>query len=238
MSGSYLDTLSLIEAQIGYGDLGMYGSLGYEGKKVSVLRRGYEHSFSTHPPARLRFHAGGSFASFSCQVAINDDVPAGCSHADFIVIADGREVAVETFVQAGEPPRSLVADISGAQVLELVVRTSRWECSHAVWLDPRVDEAPVPTARLFDCLGRAEMIVPSGLPASELCIATVVSPGFESLLDDMLGSLYANGGCQDALLLVFVLDGNEACGKVVDKYHGRVVPCQSRARLNPMSKAL
>jgi len=238
MSESYLDSMSLLEAEVGYGDLGMHGNLGYEGKKVSVLRRNYAHSLSTHPPARVRFKVDGSFARFSCQVALNDDVPAGQSHADFIVTADGREVAVEPYVRAGEPPRTLVADISGAQQIELHVRTSQWECSHAVWLDPQLDESPAPTSRRFDCLGRAEMIVPGNPPRAERCIATVVSPGFEGLLDDMLGSLYANGGCQDALLLVFVLDGNESCKRVMDKYGAMAVRCHSRAQLNPMSKAL
>ncbi|HEY6231413.1 MAG TPA: CmcI family methyltransferase [Pyrinomonadaceae bacterium] len=234
----YLDSLTLLQMQVGYGDLGMYGSLGYEGLPVTVRQQHYAHAFSTHPPARLRFHVGRRFASFTCQVALNDDVPAGVSHADFAVVADGREVAVEPYVQSGEPPRSLIADIAGAEYLELVVRTSRWENSHAVWLDPQVDESPAPITHLFDTLSRAEMLVPPRLPRAERCIATVVSPGFEHLLDDMLGSLYANGCCQDALVAVFVLDGNEACERVIAKYQATAIRCQSRAGLSPMSKAV
>jgi predicted O-methyltransferase YrrM len=216
----------------------MHGNLGYERKMVIVQRQQYHHGFSTHPPARLLFQLNRRFASFSCQVALNDDVPTGLSHADFSVMADGHEVAVEPYVRAGEPPRTLVADIAGAEHLELVVHTSRWEYSHAVWLDPHVDESPAPITKLFDCLGRSEMSIPHGLLHAERCIATVVSPGFEHLLDDMLGSLYANGSCQDATLLVFVLNGNEACERVVTKYNAIVVRCQARARLSPMSKAL
>lgn len=234
----YLDALPLLDAHVGYGNLGMHGSLGYEGKTVSVRRQQYPHALSTHPPAHLRFQVDCHFATFSCQVALNDDVPTGLSHADFVVLADGREVAIEPYVRAGEPPRPLIADITGAAQLELVVRTSRWEYSHAVWLDPQVDDSPAPTTRLFDCLGRAEVSIPPHMPRTERCIATVVSPGFEHLLDDMLGSLLANGGCQDALLLVFLLDGNEACDQVVAKYQATVVRCQSRTRLTPMSKAL
>lgn len=233
----YLNSLTILESQVGYGNLGMYGSLGYEGMMVSVQGQSYPHAFSAHPPARLRFHLGGRFSSFSSLVALNDDVPTGYSHADFAVLANGHEVAIEPCVRAGEPPRALIADISGAEILELAVRTSRWEYSHAVWLDPRVDESPAPLTRLFDCLGRAEMIVPHQLPRAERCIATVVSPGFESLLDDMLGSLYANGGCQDAALVVFILDGNEACERVAAKYQARVIRCKSRARINQTSKS-
>src|SRR5437867_2040432 len=137
MSDCYLDSMSVLEAEVGYGCLGMHGNLGYEGKMVSVRGRNYAHALSTHPPSRLRFRVDGSFASFSCQVALNDDVPAGQSHADFIVSAGGCELAVEPYVRAGEPPRTLMADISGVEHLELLVRTSRWEYSHAVWLDPQ-----------------------------------------------------------------------------------------------------
>ncbi|HYV13305.1 MAG TPA: NPCBM/NEW2 domain-containing protein [Pyrinomonadaceae bacterium] len=234
----YLDSVKLLGRQVGYGDLGMNGSLGYEGRQVRVGKQYYNHAFSTHPPARLRFHVERRFASFTCQVALNDDVPAGWSHADFSVVADGREVANEPYVQAGEPPRPLVADISGAEYLELVVRTSRWEHSHAVWLDPQVDETRASIAHLFDSLNRAELIVPERLPRTERCIATVVSPGFEHLLDDMLGSLYANGCVNDALVVVFVLNGNDACNRVIAKYKATPVRCQSRAGLNPMSKAV
>ena len=234
----YLDSLKLLQSQVGYGDVGLYGSLGYEGRKVTVHQQHYQHAFSSHPPARLRFHVERRFASFSCHVALNDDVPAGLSHADFSVVADGREVANEPYVQAGESPRPLVADISGAEYLELVVRTSRWEHAHAVWLDPQVDESPAPVTHLYDSLNRAEMIVPEHLPRTERCIATVVSPGFEHLLDDMLGSLYANGCCHDALVVVFVLNGNDACKRVIAKYKATTVHCQSRAGLNPMSKAV
>ncbi len=235
---AYVDSLELQHSQVGYGNLGLHGNLGYEGKSVTIQRQRYAHALSTHAPARLRYQIDRRFASFTCQVALNDDVPAGRSHADFVVVVDDREVAVEPYVRAGEPPRTLVADISGAEQLELIVRTSRWEFAHAVWLDPQVDESPAPTTALFDCLGRAELFIPPQLPRVENCIATVVSPGFEHLLDDMLGSLYANGNCQSAYMIVFVLNSNEACERIVAKYQATIIRGRSRARLNPASKAL
>ena len=50
--------------QVGYGDLGMYGSLGYEGLPVTVRQQHYAHALSTHPPARLPFDVDRRFASF------------------------------------------------------------------------------------------------------------------------------------------------------------------------------
>lgn len=235
----YLDNLPLQQASVGYGQLGTHGNLGYEGKSVQVKRKHYKHALSTHPPAHLAFNLGGRFSRFYCHLALNDDVGAGASHAEFSVLADGSRVAT-AYAIAGESSRAIQANIAGAQVLELKVSTSHWEYCHAVWLDPQVDEsvAEVRMETLVDCLRRAEITLPVVMPRADRCIATVVSPGFETLLDDMLGSFYANGGCQDALLVVFVLSPNTACERVVAKYRGLLIHCQPYSRVNATSKAV
>ena len=60
----YLDSLTLLQMQVGYGDLGMHGSPGYEGLPVTVRRQHYAHALSTRPPGGLRFHIDRRFASF------------------------------------------------------------------------------------------------------------------------------------------------------------------------------
>lgn len=239
-ASTYLDSLSPIQIHVGYGNLGMRGELGYENKRVSVHGRQYSHAFSAHPPARMLFNLGGRYSTFRCEVALNDDVPAGASHADFLVFADGRLVGAAPFVEAGRPPYSLDSLIPGAQLLELVVESSRWEYCHAVWLDPRLEtETGEPHfAVVRDCLGRAEIVQPSPRPRARRCVATVLSPGFESLADDMLGSLYANGECRDALTVGLVLGESDACARVIAKYKGILVPCRPTAKINPMSKAV
>ena len=124
--------------------------------------------------------------------------------------------------------------------MDLMVRTTQWQFCHAVWLDPRLNssESSSSARPVVDALGRAEVVGPAVRQHSRRCFATVVSPGFETYLDDMLGSLYANGNCQEALVVVFVLDGDEACRRVVAKYETQIVQCRSRARINPASKAL
>src|ERR1700755_555908 len=134
----FLDSLKPVEAKVGYGALGLGGELGYEGKAVSVGRRAYEHARDTHPAARLVFEVGGRFEWFRAEVALNDDVPRGASHADFVVAADGRPVAAARRVAAGAPPRALEAPVAGATRLDLSVSTARWRHSHAVWLDPQL----------------------------------------------------------------------------------------------------
>ena len=236
----YLDALPFISHVVGYGTLGMSGSLGYEDKAVTVRGYPYRHALSAHPPARLRFQLDGRFPGFRCSVGLNDDVPAGRSHANFLVLADGRRVAAANFVSAGEAPRSLCADITGAHILELVTQTSQWEYSHAVWLDPQVGEAMVQAQPnvVVDCLRRAEIVLPQMPPLTGRCVATVISPGFTDLLDDMLGSFYANSCCQDALVVVFALNADAACVAVAAKYHAQLVRCRPIGRINAMSKSI
>jgi NPCBM/NEW2 domain len=233
----FLDSLSPVAAQVGYGNLGLHGDLGYEGKSVAVGGKRYAHALSTHPPARLILKLPANFSGLRCEVAINDDVDGGRSHANFFIRADGRLRAMAAHVVSGEWPRTLVADVSGAESVELTVSTTRWEYCHAVWLDPQLDSAPapVPPSTLVDSLGRAEITVPYPLPRAERCVATVVSPGFENLLDDMLGSLQANGGCRDTLLAVFAVDADAACERIVSKYGATMIRCR---KLSPISVAV
>lgn len=236
----FLDSLTPLDVRVGYGALGLGGQLGYEGKAVSVGRRAYTHALSTHPPARLVFDLGGRFEWFRAQVALNDDVVRGTSYADFAVVADGRPVAAARRVAAGEPPRSLDAYIAGASRLELSVSTARWQHSHAVWLDPQLGgrAAEVPRAFLPDCLARVEIELPAPAPRAERCVATVVSPGFAQMLDDMLGSLQAHGNCPEAALVVFAVEPDEACRRVAEKYGARLVECRRSAVLNPTVKSV
>jgi predicted O-methyltransferase YrrM len=236
----WLDDLPLSHAVVGYGALGMRGSLGYENKQVIVGGRHYPHALSTHPAASLIFRPGGRFSYFTCMVALNDDVPQGRSWADFSVLADGQLVAFASRVVAGAPPQPLRADIRGAQRLELRVRTDCWEFCHAVWLDPQLIEAGAESGadKLIDCLGRAEITMPAIAPQAERCIATIVSPGFSELLDDMLGSLNANGLCQDAILVVFAVNPDEECLRVINKYGAHMIGCRPLAEVNKNLKVV
>ena len=235
----HLTSLSPASVEVGWGSLGINGQLGYEGKSVAVRGTSYQYSLSSHPPARLVFKPARPYAAFRARVALNDDVPAGRSHADFFVYANGRQVACAPHVVAGEEPRLIEAEIAGVENLELHVRTTRWEYCHAVWLDPELLESPPTLVRspIVDCLGRAE-IEPATLPSASCCVATVASPGFERQLESLLGSLRANGGVDDALIVVFVIDPNGGCEQVAARYGAAVVPCRRRAWLSAMSKAL
>ncbi len=98
----YFDPLSLHTVEVGSSPLGMDGSLGYEGKSVMVRGHPYHHALSTFPLVHLMFQLDGCFRHFSCQVALNDDVPADLSQADFNVLASGRQVLAFSHLVAGE----------------------------------------------------------------------------------------------------------------------------------------
>ena len=236
----YLDALEPVYTRVGYGSLGTGGALGYEGRAVSVDGSRFDHALSTHPPARLVYDLGGAFRRFHCRVALSDEVPDGCSYADFSVRADGREVALVPGVWAGAGSVELSVDVEGARYLELAVNTRRWERCHAVWVEPVLDlGGPVVEPAMFtDCLGRADIAVPVSKPRAERCLATVASPGFEDLLDDMLGSLHANGGCGDALVVVITLGASARVAEVAAKHGAMLIRANPRARVNAMSKAM
>src|ERR1035438_10126397 len=143
----HLDSLSPLDSRVAYGQLGISGALGYEGKQVSVQGTPYPHALSTHAPARLIYRVDGRYGQFQCQVAINDDVPPCSSSADFTVLADGRPVAAALGVVAGDPPRRICAELGAARIIELAVDTGHWDFCHTVWLDPVLFEgAPHETA--------------------------------------------------------------------------------------------
>jgi hypothetical protein len=84
-----LDTLQPLQSRVGYGHLGTGGSLGYEGKQVSVGSTTFTSALSPHPPARLLYHLGGAATRFRCRVVIYDNVAGAASWADFRVVIEG-----------------------------------------------------------------------------------------------------------------------------------------------------
>ena len=232
-----LDELEPFHAEVGYGDLGRRGWLGYEGAKVAVGGRAYASALSTHPPARLRFALPGGCARLRCQVALNDDVAGRGSHARFTVLADGRVVAEARHVRAGERPVPLVADLAGATVLDLVVSTTAWAYCHAVWLGPVLEVSGAPGS-VTDPLVRADITVPNGLAPAERCIVTVASAGFEQWADDLLGSVRAFGGCPDVQLALFTLGDAPLLDEIAARHAATTIRCRPRASFGPTSKSV
>jgi hypothetical protein len=244
-----LDDLEPLFVAVGWGGLGRHGELGYEDGVVAVGGRRYRSALSTHPPGQVRFAVPGGGRRFRCAVAINDDAGGGSAHACFAVLVDGRVVAEAVHVGPGTGPVPLEAAVGGAATVDLVVSTSAWDGCHAVWLDPvfvgegaEGDRAEVADAAavvvVTDPLERADMVPLVGAAPAARCIATVGSAGFEGWLDDLLGSVRANGRCPDALLVVVALDDSPVVHEVAARHGAAVVRCRLRRPLDPTAKAV
>ena len=235
-----VDSRLLTSHFVGYGSLGEGGSLGYEDKVVTVSGRHYRHALSAHAPSRLRLPLDDRFKAFACQVALNDDVPPGRSWGDFQLRTDGQLRALANYVQVGQPPRKLEISLEGARELELVVESPRWEHCHSVWLEPMLSKDAIQASpqTIPDPLYRAELPVTIPLPRAERCIATVVSPGFEELLERMLVSLATRGGSPDALVVIFALDASADFRRIAQDHGAQIVSCRSLGALNSTMKSV
>ena len=235
----YLDELPNLQQEVGYGELGLRGALGYEDGRLACVATSTDHAISAHAPSCVIVRLDGRFTLFRCSVAIGDEVGARQSYADFTVLADGCVVAAMPNVAAGDAPREIVADITGVGEIALVVDAAHWEYSHTVWLNPMVaDDNVKPQQAASDALARVAIDAFVKLPPATRCIATVTSPGYSDLLDDMLASLTANGRCDDALKVVFAVDIDDRCRHVASRHGAIAVPCQLRAPLTPATKSI
>ena len=234
----YLADLTPAFVKVGYGTLGLRGSLGYDGLRLQVGGRGYGQALSAHAPSAITFEMGGRFASFRSLVAMNDD--ANGARADFSAFADGDEVASVCNVAVKEAPRAISADVAGASHLTLVVNCQRWEYCHSLWLDPELSMEPATATphKITDCLSRAEITLPRQLPPAECCIATVASRGYGALLNNLLASIRMNANCPDALLAVFLADPDWECERVIRQHQAVPIPIRSLARKNQTIKAV
>ena len=230
----WLDQMQPTSREVGYGQIGLGGELGYEGKRVEICGLAFPHAISAHAPSRLCFTVDCRFTHFCSQVALNDDIASADSSADFFVYADGRLKGVAANVRAGQPPRLLTVDVRSCREIELIVAHHRWSNCHSVWCDPFFTTVADHAAEMLDCLKQAEISITNRIAPVDLCIATVASPGFETWIDDLLGSVCANAQCPNALLAIFAFDPTEELIRIAQKYRALVITCRS---LKPLSCA-
>ena len=230
----YLDERSITIKHIGYGEVGTRGQLGYGGMWVKVCGKHYSRNVSAHPPSHLEVGIGGA-EHFSCNVALNDSSGPDIS-ANFLVYADGVLMAVVEEVKVFEPPRPISINIYGAKKLELVCETTNASMCHAVWLDLILSNSPA--TRYIAPFGDATICMPQQLETCEKCIVTMVTPNMILNAEDMLGSLYINGGCRDAHVVILAPDNTPEIQSLANKYNAQIVPCDIRDRSTLAMKAV
>lgn len=84
----------------------------------------------------------------------------------------------------------------------------------------------------LDCLSRTQVTLPPTPLRAHRCIVSIVSPGYEHLLDTMLQTLARFGGCQDAITVVLCVDGNDKCRSVIARHRATAIECTSLGEPN------
>jgi len=140
---SYLSDLDWISATSGWGpvekDTSNGESAAGDGKPITIGGTVYAKGLGVHAASTITYYLGGRCSAVDAVVGV-DDEETGAGSADFQVTADGATAADSGVVDSTEDGKPLHADVSGAQVIQLVV-TDGGDGStsdHGDWADAKV----------------------------------------------------------------------------------------------------
>jgi hypothetical protein len=114
----YLDQLSWLSAQNGFGPVGIDEN--YYGGPLSIHGVVYAHGLWVNSVATLYYYLGGNCTQFTASLGI-DDSDKGTGAVDYQFYADGALVYDSGVVTNSTPTVQATVDVAGAQVLELHV---------------------------------------------------------------------------------------------------------------------
>jgi alpha-galactosidase len=104
-------------------DLSNGGDADGDGSLLTIAGRVYTRGLGTTAPSAITYYLGGRCTHLVTDVGLDDETTAAVP-ATFEIHADDTVVAAATDVRAGEPARTLTADLSGATWLRLVATGS------------------------------------------------------------------------------------------------------------------
>ncbi|MEV0978834.1 NPCBM/NEW2 domain-containing protein [Streptomyces sp. NPDC049915] len=140
---SSLGDLPWLSADSGWGPVERNTSNGEsaagDGRPITIGGVVYGKGLGVHAPSTVAYYTGRSCETVSASVGVDDEKGTKGTVA-FEVRADGRTVASTGVLTNAMPPQSLTADVSGAQVVELVVTDGGdgVDSDHADWADARL----------------------------------------------------------------------------------------------------
>ena len=175
----FLSELTELEATVGRGVFGKGGSLGYDGRRITVNGIPMAQGLSMHPPengsARVQYNIQNRFQTFAGSVAINDTgVGKPGIGQVFVVRGDGRQLWESQPVRMRKDEQQFAIPVGGVFRLELEVRCAGPNSNaHAVWCDPRLFRSPVTIADL----PAPKTIDPEGFIHTWLILAPVPNAG-------------------------------------------------------------
>jgi alpha-galactosidase len=140
---SYLSDLPWNSAGNGWGPVERDTSNGEsqagDGNPITLQGTVHAKGLGVHAPSTVEYYVGGGCTSFTATVGV-DDEKSGKGTVDFQVTADGTKVADSGVVTNAMGGRPLHADLTGAQIVQLVVTDGGDgnDSDHADWADAAI----------------------------------------------------------------------------------------------------
>ncbi|MYW10514.1 alpha-galactosidase [Streptomyces sp. SID2563] len=141
--GGYLSDLPQLSASNGYGpvekDTSNGESAAGDGHPLTIGGQVYAKGLGTHAASSVEYYAGGACTAVTAQVGVDDEKGAKGTVA-FEIWADGKKAASTGVLTNAMAPQPLSADVTGAQVVRLVVTDGGdgVDSDHADWGDLRI----------------------------------------------------------------------------------------------------
>ncbi|MFJ2705787.1 NPCBM/NEW2 domain-containing protein [Streptomyces sp. NPDC087428] len=141
--GGYLSDLAQLSASNGYGpvekDTSNGESAAGDGNPLTIGGEVYAKGLGVHADSTVEYYAGGACDTVTARVGVDDEKGAKGSVA-FEIWADGTRAASTGVLTNAMPAQPVSADVSGAQVVRLVVTDGGDgdDSDHADWGDLRI----------------------------------------------------------------------------------------------------
>ncbi|WP_203597937.1 NPCBM/NEW2 domain-containing protein [Streptomyces sp. SID7909] len=141
--GGYLSDLPQLSASNGYGpvekDTSNGESAAGDGHPLTIGGQVYAKGLGAHAASSVEYYAGGACTAVTAQVGVDDEKGAKGTVA-FEIWADGTKAASTGVLTNAMAPQPLSADVTGAQVVRLVVMDGGDgdDSDHADWGDLRI----------------------------------------------------------------------------------------------------
>ncbi|MCX0242439.1 NPCBM/NEW2 domain-containing protein [Streptomyces drozdowiczii] len=141
--GGYLGDLPQLSASNGYGpvekDTSNGESAAGDGHPLTIGGQVYAKGLGVHAASSVEYYAGGACDTVTAQVGVDDEKGSKGSVA-FEIRADGRKAASTGVLTNAMAPQPLSADVTGAQVVRLVVTDGGdgVDSDHGDWGDLRI----------------------------------------------------------------------------------------------------
>ncbi|MEU1495776.1 NPCBM/NEW2 domain-containing protein [Streptomyces sp. NPDC005776] len=141
--GGYLSDLPQLTASNGYGpvekDTSNGESAAGDGRPLTIGGEVYAKGLGVHAASAVEYYTGGACDTVTARVGVDDEKGAKGSVA-FEIWSDGTKAASTGVLTNAMPAQSVSADVSGAQVVRLVVTDGGdgVDSDHADWADLRI----------------------------------------------------------------------------------------------------